>query len=160
MRFFLYAALGASLVLPGSPVSAAEAPITEAQPELPTAPLVITTRDGVAHRFTVERAKTWHQQEVGEMFRKSLPKDRGMLFLWPAPQVSDMWMRNTLVPLDIVFIDSDNRVHAIVENAVPLSEAILSSRGAVASTLELAAGVTEELGIRVGDKVSGPALAR
>ncbi|MFT8951784.1 MAG: DUF192 domain-containing protein [Gluconobacter sp.] len=137
---------------------AAEEPIRQAQPVLPTAPLTITTQDGVKHAFTVELAKTYREQEVGEMFRKELPKNKGMLFLWPQPQVSDMWMRNTLVSLDIVFIDSTNHVHAIAEKAVPLSEAILSSDGVVANTLELAGGVTEELGIRVGDTVSSPAL--
>lgn len=137
---------------------AAEEPIRQAQPALLTAPLTITTHDGVKHQFTVELAKTYRQQEIGEMFRKELPKDKGMLFLWPSPQVSDMWMRNTLVSLDIVFIDSTNHIHAIAEKAVPLSEAILSSNGSVANTLELAGGVTEELGIRVGDAVSSPAL--
>ncbi|EHH67828.1 hypothetical protein GMO_20480 [Gluconobacter morbifer G707] len=141
------------------PVQAQET-ITKAQAELPTSSLVIRTKDGQAHHFTVELAKTPREQEVGEMFRTSLPKDRGMLFLWPHPQVSDMWMRNTLVPLDIVFIDATNHVHAIVENAVPRSEAILSSQGEVANTLELAGGVTAELGIQVGDEVSGASLKR
>ncbi|WP_081105783.1 DUF192 domain-containing protein [Gluconobacter oxydans] len=149
----LVAALGMS-----SGVAKAEEPITQAQARLPTAPLTITTRDGQKHEFTVELAKTYRQQEVGEMFRKHLPEDEGMLFMWATPQVSDMWMRNTLVPLDIVFIDSTNHIHAIAENAVPLSEAILRSDGVVANTLELAGGVTAKLGIRVGDAVTSSAL--
>ncbi|KXV31788.1 DUF192 domain-containing protein [Gluconobacter oxydans] len=139
-------------------VAKAEEPITQAQARLPTAPLTITTRDGQKHEFTVELAKTYRQQEVGEMFRKRLPENEGMLFMWATPQVSDMWMRNTLVPLDIVFIDSTNHIHAIAENAVPLSEAILRSDGVVANTLELAGGVTAKLGIRVGDAVTSSAL--
>lgn len=109
----LVAALGMS-----AGVAKAEEPITQAQARLPTAPLTITTRDGQKHEFTVELAKTYRQQEVGEMFRKHLPENEGMLFMWATPQVSDMWMRNTLVPLDIVFIDSTNHIHAIAENAV------------------------------------------
>ncbi len=149
----LVAALGMS-----AGVAKAEDPITQAQARLPTAPLTITTRDGQKHEFTVELAKTYRQQEVGEMFRKHLPENEGMLFMWATPQVSDMWMRNTLVPLDIVFIDSTNHIHAIAENAVPLSEAILRSDGVVANTLELAGGVTAKLGIRVGDAVTSSAL--
>ncbi|MFT8808968.1 DUF192 domain-containing protein [Gluconobacter sp.] len=156
MRFFccaLVAALGLS-----AGFAKAEEPITQAQVHLPTAPLTITTRDGQKHEFKVELAKTYRQQEVGEMFRKHLPENEGMLFMWATPQVSDMWMRNTLVPLDIVFIDSTNHIHAIAENAVPLSEAILRSDGVVANTLELAGGVTAKLGIRVGDVVTSSAL--
>lgn len=149
----LVAALGMS-----AGVAKAEEPITQAQARLPTAPLTITTRDGQKHEFTVELAKTYRQQEVGEMFRKHLLENEGMLFMWATPQVSDMWMRNTLVPLDIVFIDSTNHIHAIAENAVPLSEAILRSDGVVANTLELAGGVTAKLGIRVGDAVTSSAL--
>ncbi|QQX92166.1 DUF192 domain-containing protein [Gluconobacter sphaericus] len=149
----LVAALGMS-----AGVAKAEEPITQAQARLPIAPLTITTRDGQKHEFTVELAKTYRQQEVGEMFRKHLPENEGMLFMWATPQVSDMWMRNTLVPLDIVFIDSTNHIHAIAENAVPLSEAILRSDGVVANTLELAGGVTAKLGIRVGDVVTSSAL--
>lgn len=149
----LVAALGMS-----AGVAKAKEPITQAQARLPTAPLTITTRDGQKHEFTVELAKTYRQQEVGEMFRKHLPENEGMLFMWATPQVSDMWMRNTLVPLDIVFIDSTNHIHAIAENAVPLSEAILRSDGVVANTLELAGGVTAKLGIRVGDAVTSSAL--
>ncbi|MEN3167424.1 DUF192 domain-containing protein [Gluconobacter sp. OJB] len=153
LSFVLLAALGLS-----AGVARAEDPIMQAQARLPTESLTITTRDGQKHVFTVELAKTYRQQEVGEMFRKNLPENEGMLFMWPAPQVSDMWMRNTLVPLDIVFIDSTNHIHAIAENAVPLSEAILRSDGVVANTLELAGGVTAKLGIRVGDVVSSSAL--
>jgi len=131
---------------------------SQAQAELPRVPLTITSRDGKAHVFSVEQARTAREQEVGEMFRKVLPEDRGMLFLWPSPQSSDMWMRNTLVPLDIVFIDETNHIHAIAENAVPLSEAHISSQGAVAATLELAGGTTEKLGIEVGDTVASTAL--
>ncbi|MXV43670.1 DUF192 domain-containing protein [Saccharibacter sp. 17.LH.SD] len=137
----------------------AEEAITQAQPELAKAPLTIVGHDGTRHSFTVELAKTPRQQEIGEMFRKNIAPDHGMLFVWPYPQESAMWMRNTFVPLDIVFIDTDHRIHAIEENAVPLSEGILSSHGVVGSVLELPGGTTERLGIVVGDRVESSAFA-
>ncbi|GBR33728.1 hypothetical protein AA0488_2775 [Kozakia baliensis NRIC 0488] len=81
-----------------------------------------------------------------------------MLFLWAQPQNTEMWMRNTLVPLDIVFIDEQGRVQAIAENAVPRSDAHVGGHGDAAATLELQGGVTEKLGIVVGDQVTSPAL--
>lgn len=128
------------------------------QPVLEKAPLTIKTSDGKVHKFSVELAKTAAQQEKGEMFRKQIPADGGMLFLWPRPRQADMWMRHTLVPLDIVFIDNDHHVHAIVENAVPQSEAVIGSHGVVAATLELPAGTTQTMGVEVGDLVAGSAL--
>lgn len=130
--------------------------ITQAQAELSKQPLTITTKDGQKHEFSVEIAKTPMEQEVGEMFRPSIPDNGGMLFVWPAPQVSDMWMKNTMVPLDMVFIDANHRIKAIAENAVPYSLAPISSHGAVIATLELKGGITEKLGIVVGDTVNSP----
>lgn len=132
--------------------------ITQAQPELTKQPLTITTQNGQKHEFSVEIAKTPMEQEVGEMFRPNIPDNGGMLFVWPAPQVSDMWMKNTMVPLDMVFIDSNHRIKAIAENAVPYSLAPISSHGAVIATLELKGGITEKLGIVVGDTVNSPAF--
>jgi uncharacterized protein len=126
---------------------------TAAQPELPKEKLVIVTHDGVQHVFDVEMATTQRQQQVGEMFRKSVPLDGGMLFVWPKPQPSPMWMENTLVPLDMVFINPDGTIRSIAENTVPQSLAVIDSHGPVLATLELAGGTTALLGIRVGDKV-------
>lgn len=123
------------------------------QPELAKEPLVIQTRDGQAHRFLVEMAMTQKQQTTGLMFRQSVPPDGGMLFDWGVAHESQMWMRNTLVPLDMVFINADGTIHSIAENTVPQSLAVVSSRGPVRATLELAAGTTARLDIRVGDKV-------
>lgn len=160
-RIFALSAL--TLITAGTaslPCGHAEEVITQAQPELPTQELSITGRDGNAHHFTVEVARTPHQQEVGEMFRKVIPPNRGMLFVWPQPQESAMWMRNTLVPLDLVFIDTNHRIHAIEENAVPLSEGIISSHGVVGSVLELPGGTTERLGLVVGDRVESSAFTQ
>ncbi len=131
---------------------------TQAQPSLPKESLSIVSASG-KHVFGVEVARTPRQQQVGEMFRTQVPADGGMLFPWGAPQQSDMWMENTLVPLDIVFIGPDQRVQAIVENAVPQSLAHISSHGPALATLELAGGVTAKLGIMVGDKVEAASLA-
>ena len=126
---------------------------TKAQPELPKEKLVIVTRDGVRHDFMVEMALQLDQQTVGLMFRPSVPADGGMLFDWGAPRDSTMWMRNTVAPLDMLFINADGTVHHIAEDAVPQSLATIPSGGPVRATLELAAGTVKRLGIRVGDKV-------
>jgi uncharacterized protein len=126
---------------------------TGPQPELPKEKLVIVTRDGAKHLFNVEMALTPEQQRVGEMFRKTVPADGGMLFDWGHPQQSMMWMKNTLVPLDMVFINQDGTIRSIAEQTVPESLATVDSRGPVRATLELAGGVTAKLIIRVGDRV-------
>ena len=141
--------LGAPLLL----ARAQAADTTKPQPELPKEKLVIVTRDGKERVFMVEMALTTDQQTVGEMFRTKVPEDGGMLFDWKSPRESQMWMRNTLVPLDMVFINADGRIRSIAENTVPQSLAIVDSRGPVRATLELAGGVTAKLGIRVGDLV-------
>ena len=126
---------------------------TGPQPELPKETLVIVTRDGVQHLFHVEMALTTEQQTVGEMFRPHIPEDEGMLFDWKIPRESNMWMRNTVAPLDMIFINADGTIHSIAENTVPESLAVISSRGPVRATLEVAAGTAARLNIRVGDKV-------
>ena len=126
---------------------------TGPQPTLPTEKLVIVTKAGKSHSFTIEMALTPEQQEVGEMFRPTVPEDSGMLFDWGSARESQMWMKNTLAPLDMVFINADGTIRSIAENTVPRSLATVDSRGPVRATLELAAGVTAKLDIRVGDKV-------
>ena len=126
---------------------------TGPQPELPKEKLVIVTRDAVHHVFNVEMALTMPQQIVGEMFRPSVPQDGGMLFDWGSPREMKMWMRNTVAPLDMIFINADGTIRSIAENTVPESLANIDSRGPVRATLEVAAGTTARLDIRVGDKV-------
>ena len=136
----------------------AQSEITAAQPELPKQHLVIITRDGIHHDFNVEVATTPHEQEVGLMFRPTVPEDGGMLFDWGGVRDSSMWMRNTLASLDMVFINTDGTIHRIAENTTPQSLAIIPSGGPVRATLELAAGTATRLHLRVGDKVESPAL--
>jgi uncharacterized protein len=126
---------------------------TGPQPELPKERLVITTRDGTRHEFSVEVASTPDQQTVGLMFRTSVPPDGGMLFDWGIQRDSQMWMRNTISSLDMVFINADGSIRSIAENTVPESLAVIDSHGSVRATLELAAGTTARLNIRVGDRV-------
>ena len=109
---------------------------TGPQPELPKEKLVITTRDGTQHVFNVEMALRPEQQITGLMFRPSVPADGGMLFDWGTPRDSQMWMKNTLSPLDMVFINPDGTIRAIVENTVPESLAVIDSRGPVRATVE------------------------
>ncbi len=156
-RFLALLALaccGASLVPPAGTARAQEKEPTGPQPELPKEKLVITGHDGVAHVFQVEMAIKPEQQITGLMFRPSVPDDGGMLFDWGTPRDSQMWMRNTLAPLDMVFINQDGTIRSIAEDTVPESLAVIDSRGPVRATLELAAGTTARLGIRVGDKVA------
>jgi uncharacterized membrane protein (UPF0127 family) len=136
-----------------APIAAAAQESTGPQPALPKEKLVIVSRDGAKHDFMVEMAISPAQQTVGEMFRKTVPEDGGMLFDWGAPRESQMWMKNTLVPLDMVFINQDGTIRSIAEDTVPQSLATIDSHGPVRATLELAGGLTAKLNIRVGDKV-------
>ena len=126
---------------------------TGPQPELPKEKLVIVTHDGQRHDFTVEIAMTSEQQMTGLMFRPSVPADGGMLFDWGSERDMAMWMKNTIAPLDMLFINGDGTIRAIAENTVPQSLAPIPSHGPVRAALELAAGTAERLDIRVGDKV-------
>lgn len=126
---------------------------TEAQPELPKEKLTIVTKDGARHDFQVEMALTPDQQTAGLMFRKTIPSDGGMLFDWGTPRDSNMWMRNTVSSLDMLFINADGTIRRVVADTVPESLAIIESRGPVRATLELAAGTAKRLGIHAGDKV-------
>ena len=131
---------------------------TKAQPELPREKLVIVTADGKRHEFNIEVAKTAEQQITGLMFRKSVATDAGMLFVWGHPIDSEMWMKNTLVPLDMVFIGADSRITHIAEDTVPESLAVINGGAGVVATLELQGGITARLGLLVGDHVSSAAL--
>ena len=126
---------------------------TGPQPELPKEKLVIVGHGGPEHVFNVEMALKPDQQTTGEMFRTSVPEDGGMLFDWGFPRNSQMWMRNTLVSLDMVFVNPDGTIRSITESTTPRSLAAIDSRGPVRATLELAAGITAKLDIRVGDTV-------
>ena len=105
------------------------------------------------HHFTVELAQTPEQQERGLMFRRSLAPDRGMLFPYAPPQEVAFWMRNTLIPLDVIFVRANGTI-ARITTAKPLDETPVPSGEPVAMVLEIRGGRAAELGIREGDAVA------
>jgi uncharacterized membrane protein (UPF0127 family) len=116
-------------------------------------PLTIQSASGT-HRFTGEVAETPEQQAQGLMNRQSLGPDRGMIFPRNPPGDASFWMKNTLIPLDIIFIRADGTIARIAENTVPLSLDPVPSLEPVVAVLEIAGGRSAELGIKAGDKVS------
>jgi uncharacterized membrane protein (UPF0127 family) len=122
--------------------------------KLPIEPLDVITHDGKPHHFSVEIADNYETRERGLMFRKSLAPDAGMLFDFKYPQQVAFWMKNTLIPLDIIFIGPDGRILNIARQATPMSEENLPSAGPVLGVLEIAGGRAGELGIGPGDKVN------
>ena len=128
--------------------------ISERSPAgLEQVPLTVQSRTGT-HRFTVEVARTPEQQAMGLMHRQSLAPDRGMLFPYDPPQNASFWMKNTLIPLDMIFIRENGTVARVAENTVPLSLDPIPSLEPVAAVLEIAGGRAAELGIQAGDKVN------
>jgi uncharacterized membrane protein (UPF0127 family) len=120
--------------------------------------ITIERRDG-RDSFRVWLALTPAQQQQGLMWIRELPRDAGMLFMHNSPRPMDMWMKNTYVPLDMLFFDSEGRITHIHRNATPQSEDLISSNGPVAGVLELLAGEADRRGIRVGDRVALPRLS-
>jgi uncharacterized protein len=118
-------------------------------------PLEIASKSGV-HMFVVEMANTPEEQAKGLMFRRSLPEGQGMLFDFHEEQPTSFWMKNTYIPLDMIFIRADGRILRIAENTVPLSEALVPSGGPVRAVLEVIGGTARKLGIAAGDRVAHP----
>jgi uncharacterized protein len=119
--------------------------------------LEIASKSGV-HVFSVELAMTDEERERGLMYRRSIPEFYGMLFDFKHDREVTMWMKNTYVSLDMIFIQSDGRIRRIAENTETLSEKIISSGGPVRAVLEVAAGTARKLGIEAGDRVATPIL--
>ncbi|HEX8570585.1 MAG TPA: DUF192 domain-containing protein [Caulobacteraceae bacterium] len=118
----------------------------------PVEPLEIVTAAGPV-RFQVELADTPAEREQGLMWRGSMPVDRGMIFDFPGETEQGFWMRNTYIPLDIIYIRADGRIHSIARSTTPLSEALVPSGGPVKAVLEINGGLSERLGIAPGDLV-------
>lgn len=147
IRHVLYLTLLACLaILPPAALLAQDAPLSKIEP------LTIAT-EGDAVMFTVEIADTDALRARGLMFRQRLPEDRGMLFDFDAPRPVSMWMKNTYIPLDMLFIRKDGTIAYIAENTVPKSLDTIGISEPVLAVLELAGGVTKKHGIRAGDKV-------
>lgn len=141
-------ALAACGTQAGTPVTAAE----RSPQGLEQVPLTIHSGDKV-HRFTVEVARTPEEQAQGLMHRQSLAPDRGMIFPYDPPRPLAFWMKNTLIPLDMVFIGPNRRIVRIAENTVPLSLDPVPSVDPASAVLEIAGGRSAELGLKVGDQV-------
>ena len=120
--------------------------------------LSIITSNGSKHNFLVEVARTEEEKKIGLMFRKTLAKNAGMLFLYKREALRLMWMKNTFIPLDILFIDKEGVIKRVVKRTVPHSLAIISSRQSVLAVLELRGGVTSSLDIKKGDRIYHPAF--
>jgi uncharacterized protein len=140
----LAAAFAAALMLSPAPAGSAEQQTLE-----------IASKTGV-HVFTVELAVTDEERQKGLMFRKSLPESTGMLFDFKRDQDVSMWMHNTYVSLDMIFIRADGRIQRIAENTETESDKIISSGGPVRAVLEVVAGTAKKLGIAPGDRVGSP----
>lgn len=103
--------------------------------------------------FTVEMAVTEFEQAKGLMFRKSLPKGHGMLFIHKDEDIRHYWMKNTYIPLDMIFIDSTFTVVDIFKNAIPLDETTISSKAKARYVLEVTSGEADHCKIKIGTKV-------
>ena len=118
--------------------------------------LEIVTTKGRTHRFKVEIADTDVERAKGLMYRESLPRDRGMLFQFDEMAERSFWMKNTYIPLDIIYIASDGKIVSIARNTTPFSESPIPSFGPANGVLEINGGQAAELGIEPGDTVRHP----
>jgi uncharacterized protein len=119
----------------------------------------IASKTGV-HVFTVEIADTDATRERGLMYRRELADGRGMLFDFFREQPVGFWMKNTYIPLDMIFIRADGRIASIAENTEPLSERVVPSGAPVRAVLEVKGGTARRLGIEPGDQVANPIFSK
>ena len=124
-----------------------------------TSELTIFTAAG-PRKFTIELALDGPQMEQGLMFRRSLAPDAGMLFDFQTPTNVTMWMKNTLIPLDMLFLDSAGQVIDIHERAVPQSLDMISAKAPARYVIELNGGTAERLGIKPGDRATSPYIGK
>jgi uncharacterized membrane protein (UPF0127 family) len=143
--------LSACRTEPGSADGQAEAARAESGLEL--VPLEIRSA-GKVHRFTVEVAKTDQEQEKGLMYRQSLAPDRGMIFPFSPPRPASFWMKNTFIPLDMIFVRADGTIARIADNTIPQSLEPVQVGEPILAVLEIAGGRAAELGITESDTVT------
>ncbi|WP_219893871.1 DUF192 domain-containing protein [Aquisediminimonas profunda] len=125
----------------------------EAQAQASLIPLTIKTSTAV-RKFRVEVARTEDEQARGLMFRQSLPEDGGMIFPMSPPRFASFWMKNTVIPLDMIFIRTDGTIARIAADTIPYSLEPVTSGEPVAAVLELAGGKAAALGIAEDDVVT------
>ncbi|HJS12361.1 DUF192 domain-containing protein [Sphingopyxis sp.] len=141
----IFTALALSLALP---MAACSKDVSEAQG------VATIAADGATHKFNVEVARTKEEQARGLMFRTSLPEGGGMIFPFEKPRIASFWMKNTLIPLDMIFIRADGSIDRIAENTIPESLEPVVSGGEVSAVLELAGGTAAKLGIDETAKIT------
>ena len=132
---------------------------TETPVAVDRAQLTVETESG-RHTYSVEVARTPAQQARGLMFRDSMPADGGMLFIFEPERVVSMWMKNTFLSLDMLFVDSAGRILHIAERTEPMSRARITAGQPVRAVVELNAGTARAIGARPGDRITSPALLR
>jgi uncharacterized membrane protein (UPF0127 family) len=140
-----------ALAVVAAPLAAQNAEPTRAQ-HLKPVPLTITTPHG-AVRYSIEVARSPEEQEIGLMFRTTMPPKHGMIFPMVPPRMATFWMRNTLISLDLLFLRADGTISSIAANAPTRSDGIIASIEPVAAVLELNAGAAKRDGLKPGDKV-------
>jgi len=151
-KFFIL--LGAALLLAGAAYFIAQAP-----GRMRVETLAVESKTGERHLFLVEIADTPAKEKRGLMFRRHLAPDHGMLFEMGRTDIASFWMKNTLIPLDMLFIAADGEIKTIHANAVPLSLQSISSGVPVRAVLEINGGLAQALGIKSGDRVVHPYAA-
>jgi uncharacterized membrane protein (UPF0127 family) len=153
-------ALAATLALAGNTMAFAQDGQIEDLAAFPRGPLEINDGKKVKLTFDVWLADNPRRQAQGLMFVRTLPDMRGMLFVHESPKPISMWMKNTYIALDMVFIDANGRIQQIVEQTTPHSLAIVRSNDPALAVLEIAGGEARRLGLRPGQRVVHPALAK
>lgn len=128
------------------------------RPLFASSEITITRADGERFLLPVEVADTANEKNYGLMFKSSMPRDEGMIFVYDPPERVSYWMKNTLIPLDILFVRADGRIARIVANAQPNDLSPIDSLIPVAVVVEVNAGVVQEYGLQAGDKISSPLL--
>ncbi len=127
-------------------------------PRFEKSALTIHTRAGAVHRFKIEIARTPKQMALGLMYRRRLAADAGMLFVHDRTERVRMWMKNTYIPLDMLFVGADGRILDMKQRTVPRSLAIIASKKPVLAVFEVNAGTVSRLGIGIGDRLDHPAF--
>ena len=120
--------------------------------------VTVETAAGAKHRFNVELAITPQQMAQGLMYRRQMAADAGMLFVYDPPDNAVFWMKNTFIPLDMIFIGTDGRILNIAERTIPQSETPVPAAGLTKAVLEINGGASSRLGIKAGDRVRHSSL--
>ncbi|HEY6484736.1 MAG TPA: DUF192 domain-containing protein [Steroidobacteraceae bacterium] len=140
------------LVVLSTPAATQSAPIEDLSSFPQTSLEIVSGKH--KHDFAIWVADTPQREEQGLMFVRELPANRGMLFPQHAPRAMSMWMKNTYIELDMLFIGPDGRVSKIVAHAVPESLTTIDSGGPISAVLEISGGAAARLGLKVGDRVT------